>query len=343
MLYIVISTLLALVIVILFKTLTYHPTLTNEITCSTSPSCPEPFLANVDLSICGTDLAFEKETVKEIKPQKSPQKFQDFFSLIGTSFNGSCLGETCNGDTCQGKPSVFKMWVGDQLIKTNSEYSVKPGDMITLSFQPRGDNKKPSYTNKLYTGPYYFFPRKINDGINIAKNYVLDPNETKLEWQGSSIVQTNIGLINIAEGTIQVDEQAKEFLSGQFIIDMKSITNTNLPDGQNTMLTNHLKSADFFDVEKFPTSSLTIVSVNKSALIDMYDVRAHLTIKNITNRIQFSAKIVKNRDKKIIADAEINIDRTKWGIVNLSQMVGTAIDKAIRNEVTLKLHLVMKE
>ncbi len=330
--------------VLLFKTLSYHPTLTNEITCSTDSTCPQPFAANVALSICGTETTFERETTpaKEVPQQSSPQKLKDFFMQIGTSFDGACLGETCNGDTCQGKPGIFKMWVGDKLIKTSSEYIIKPGDLIVLSFQQRSDNKRPNVSQALYTGPYYFFPRKIRDGMNIAKKYELDSKETKLEWEGSSIVQTNSGSINITEGSIQVDELGKEFLSGRFTIDMKSITNTNLPDGPNTMLTNHLKSAEFFDVEKFPTSELTIISVTKTVAPDMYDVRANLTIKNITNRIEFPAKIVQNNDKKIIADSKINIDRTKWGISNLSQIVGTTIDKAIRNEVTLNLHLVME-
>ena len=49
-----------------------------------------------------------------------------------------------------------------------------------------------------------------------------------------------------------------------FIIDMSTITNTDLEDAEyNAKLVNHLKSDDFFGVEKFPTAKLEIKGSEK--------------------------------------------------------------------------------
>ncbi len=44
-------------------------------------------------------------------------------------------------------------------------------------------------------------------------------------------------------------------MAGNFVVDMTSITNNDLKDeGYNQKLVGHLKSDDFFGVEKYPTA-----------------------------------------------------------------------------------------
>ena len=70
----------------------------------------------------------------------------------------------------------------------------------------------------------------------------------------------------------------------------------------------HIKSADFFDVEKFPRASLVVKkSVVQSA--GAYKVIADLTIKNETHEVEFSARL--HADKKHV-DVALEIDRTVW-------------------------------
>ena len=73
-------------------------------------------------------------------------------------------------------------------------------------------------------------------------------------------------------------------------MDMASITCTDLTDaGYNAKLIGHLKSDDFFAVEKFPTAKLVITKA--SAFVNgEADVTVNLTIKSTTLPITFKVK-----------------------------------------------------
>lgn len=91
-------------------------------------------------------------------------------------------------------------------------------------------------------------------------------------------------------------------------MDMTSISCTDLTGDSKSSLENHLKSADFFSVSKFPTSELIIKKAIK--LTDnSYDISAMLTIKNITKDIRFVANMQGNS-----LNANIIIDRTEFDV-----------------------------
>lgn len=51
---------------------------------------------------------------------------------------------------------------------------------------------------------------------------------------------------------------------------------------------NHLKSADFFDAEQFPTITFESTSITKSG--DSFDVTGNLTIKDVTKEVTFETE-----------------------------------------------------
>ena len=125
----------------------------------------------------------------------------------------------------------------------------------------------------------------------------------------------NSGTINIKEGIITV---ADNTATGNFIINMNTIRVglTSKKPGRESALERHLKTADFFDVEKFPTASFTIKNViaePDSAKTFDYTITGDLAIKNATNEISFPAKIYAENGK-LRAEGSVEIDRTKWGL-----------------------------
>ena len=82
-------------------------------------------------------------------------------------------------------------------------------------------------------------------------------------------------------------------------------------------LEGHLKSDDFFSVDKFPEASIKLISVKEKtdALGSQanYNITAELTIKGITNEISFEGYINPKSDG-ISLSAHFDIDRTKWDI-----------------------------
>lgn len=131
---------------------------------------------------------------------------------------------------------------------------------------------------------------------------------------------------------------------GHFIIDTKSLTAFDDDGSANSKLQNHLKSADFFDVEKFGTASFEITGVqpgvenNKDLVMKdaTHTVTGNLKIKDSIKSISFPARIYKVGGG-IIAEASFNIDRTQWGI-NYGNDKSKVI-KYIKPEINLKVHL----
>ena len=70
----------------------------------------------------------------------------------------------------------------------------------------------------------------------------------------------------------------------------------------------HLKSEDFFSIDNFTTSTLVFKSIASKGN-NTYLINADLTIKGITNTIQFD--LVVNGKK---ATAALNVNRTKYDI-----------------------------
>ena len=104
-------------------------------------------------------------------------------------------------------------------------------------------------------------------------------------------------------------------------------------------LEGHLKSDDFFGVVAFPTATLIILNAQHKGNNE-YNVKANLTIRGVTQEIQFPAT-VKPEGKKYKAEANITIDRSqynvKYGSGKFYEDLG---DKTIYDEFELKVSLV---
>jgi polyisoprenoid-binding protein YceI len=131
---------------------------------------------------------------------------------------------------------------------------------------------------------------------------------------------------------------------GNFVMDMTSITDTDITnESMNAKLTNHLKSEDFFSVEKNPTSTFTITKAAPIAKAKAgqpnYTITGDLNIKGITHSVTFPAT-VKMEGNSAEATAKFDIDRTKWDIKYRAAIIGTAADKIIDDNFTIDLKIV---
>lgn len=163
---------------------------------------------------------------------------------------------------------------------------------------------------------------------------VIDTEKSTIKWIGEYTFYFggHDGFINIKEGYFLKTNDI--ITGGEFIIDMNSITNTDVKDAKaNKGLVDHLKNSDFFDVEKYPTAKLKITSIeyfeNNQA-----KVNADLTIKGITKPINFNAEF-NYKEKKMFT--RFKIDRRDWNVSYKSNLKNNAISDAIGFEVTIKL------
>ncbi len=151
---------------------------------------------------------------------------------------------------------------------------------------------------------------------------------SKVVWKGYKVTGSHQGVIAVKSGHLNFNEN--KLIGGEFTIDMSTITNTDLEGEYKGKLEGHLKSDDFFGVEKFPTASLIFTKV-KSIGKNSYKVTGDITIKGKTETISFDLSVYGNK-----ANASLKIDRTKFDVRYGSTSFFDGLkDKAIYDEFDL--------
>jgi polyisoprenoid-binding protein YceI len=166
--------------------------------------------------------------------------------------------------------------------------------------------------------------------------YAADTAQTRLFWLAEKVTGQHTGTIHLKSGWLTWKDD--KIVSGEFEIDMASLKESE----RNEKFENHIKSDDFFAVEKFPVSRLVITG---STPFDRGTgvVSGTLTIKGITNPIEFKAASQK-KDDGLWFYANITVDRTKydikWGSGTFYDNLG---DKTVFDEFKVRVNLLLKK
>ena len=177
------------------------------------------------------------------------------------------------------------------------------------------------------------------------ETFKVKASESEVHWYATKVTGKHDGVVSLKSGEIVVEKGA--LTGGSFVVDMTSIKVLDLEEGSNmnNKLTNHLKSPDFFDVEKHGEASFKVTSAKKTgqqATSDKaleYEVTGDLTIKGISNPLTFKV-YVKTEGSDATARGTLVFDRSKYDVKYGSEtFFGNLGDKAIYNDVTLKIEL----
>lgn len=152
----------------------------------------------------------------------------------------------------------------------------------------------------------------LKDGL-----YHIDAENSRLEWIGRNLNNRHLGRIDILKGELIVVDGKPS--AGSIVLDMASITNLDLQDpAYRDMLIRHLKSDDFFAVQRFPNASLTLTGweARSEAPPEASNgiATGDLTIKDVTRSISFPAIVAPQQDGGIKIHAAFDIDRTLWNV-----------------------------
>lgn len=177
-----------------------------------------------------------------------------------------------------------------------------------------------------------------------AETYNVQPQLSTLGWVGKKVGGQHNGTIELKSGTVQV--KGTQLVGGTFVADMTTMKNTDLTDADyNGKLMGHLKSDDFFAVDKNPTATFVITSIKPlkdDANGNNATITGNLTIKGKTNPVSFPAKVgVKNG--VAAASGVATIDRTKYDVKYGSTLFGAAADKAIDDNFALSFNVIAKK
>lgn len=165
--------------------------------------------------------------------------------------------------------------------------------------------------------------------IGYGQEFTLTTTNTKVSWTGYAELGSfkQEGSIKIESGALLIENDLIK--SAQVIIDMKTIEHAD------QSLSDHLSKKDFFWSKKYPTATL------ESTSISCKKITGNLSIRGITQVIQFPYEMVKEGGKTIITGKMI-IDRTLYDIkYNSSSYFQDLGNYAIKNEFELSFKMEM--
>ena len=178
----------------------------------------------------------------------------------------------------------------------------------------------------------------IGDGV-----YPVDIHSSEITWKGYKLLGQHHGTIEMKYGTLEFDNGV--LVGGEFTIDMTTIRNGDMAGTASAAkLEGHLKSDDFFGVERFPEALFKIKSAIPFGTVGDYKIAGEITIKGITKPVNFMAHIDET-DAGLAATAKITIDRSQFDVrYGSNSFFDNLGDKAINDnfdlEVSLQLNTV---
>lgn len=174
-----------------------------------------------------------------------------------------------------------------------------------------------------------------------TEKYVIDNQQSVVAWTGSMAFSekgSHTGYVNVSKGMLVVENN--QLTGGNVELDMTTIADK--VHGRDNGLVEHLRSPDFFDVEKFPVSSFEITDVSSAPGEDP-KITGNLTIKGITHPVTFPAKVeVKNG--LVNASGKLVIDRTLWDVRYKSgKFFFNLADEAIADQIFFEMKITGKK
>lgn len=157
--------------------------------------------------------------------------------------------------------------------------------------------------------------------------------ESTVAWKAYKVTGSHNGTVALKEGALEFEND--KLVGGEFVVDMPTLVSDDMEGEGKGKLEGHLKSDDFFAVDKHETSKLVFTNV-KSTGKNSYEVTGDLTIKGITEPVTFDVSIYGSK-----ATATVKVDRTNYDIKfrsgNFFEDLG---DKLIYDEFDLVVDLV---
>jgi len=115
--------------------------------------------------------------------------------------------------------------------------------------------------------------------------WAVDPMHSEVQFKVKHLVISTVtGFFRSFEGSMETEGDSFENAKVSLAIDIDSIdTNQSQRDG-------HLKSAEFFDAEKYPQITFSSTSFKATGEEDEYKLAGDLTIKGVTKSVTLDAE-----------------------------------------------------
>ncbi|MGC1203572.1 MAG: YceI family protein [Flavobacteriaceae bacterium] len=172
-----------------------------------------------------------------------------------------------------------------------------------------------------------------------AVKYTVNLDSSSIAWTGFKPTGSHNGMIGIENGTFNIEDG--KISGGSFKIDMSTITVLDIPAEEkgNGKLVGHLTSADFFDVEKYPSAAFEITGLQDVEGKMM--LSGNLTLKEAKNNVTFPVSVTHEGDAMTLTSETFTIDRTKWNVEYGSKSIFDNLgDKFINDDIELTIKVM---
>ena len=134
----------------------------------------------------------------------------------------------------------------------------------------------------------------------------VNADKSTVTWKAYKVTGSHTGTVALQSDSLIFDNE--QLSGGEFVVDMTTLTATDLEGEWKDKLVGHLKSEDFFSVEKHQTSTLVFTQVKQTGK-NSYEVTGDLTIKGITKPVTFDLSVYGSK-----ATATMKVDRAQYDI-----------------------------
>lgn len=171
----------------------------------------------------------------------------------------------------------------------------------------------------------------ISNVYALEGKYNFDPSHAKVGFEVAHMVISNVeGRFNKFDGSLEAGKKLSD-LKIEATIDVNSVTTE---DGERDK---HLKSADFFDAEKFP--KMTFVSTKISGTDKKLVIHGKLTIKDVTKDVVLNGTLSKEikdpwGNQRVAITGKTKINRKDYGL-NFNKVA--EFGPVVGDEVTINI------
>lgn len=182
----------------------------------------------------------------------------------------------------------------------------------------------------------------ISVSAKAQTNWNIDASHSKLGFAVTHMMVSEVdGKFKVYEGKVSSSKDDADFTDAKidFTVDAASInTDDEKRDG-------HLKSADFFDVAKFPKITFVSKSMKASKIKNTYTLVGDLTMHGVTKSVTFNAvgasKIIKDPYGMERYAFKINgtVNRKDFGLAwnAIIEAGGVAVSEDVRLDVNMTI------
>ena len=152
------------------------------------------------------------------------------------------------------------------------------------------------------------------------KKFVIDPVHSGLGFRIRHLYSMFPGRFDGFSGTITCETNDVTSMKVRGAVDLRTISTGNADRDK------HLRTADFFNVEKYPTATFESTEVQRGA-DNALTIRGTMTLHGVTAEVVFEGKVLgygadMKGAKRVGYQGKGTIDRTKFGIAYNASLAG---------------------